>query len=34
MRSIELSAQAEISLHEITDYYLANESVERTFKLI
>lgn len=34
MRSIELSAQAEIRLYEITDYYLANESVERTFKVI
>lgn len=34
MRSIELSAQAEIRLHEITDYYLANENVERTFKVI
>ena len=34
MRSIELSAQAEIRLNEITDYYLANESVERTFKVI
>ena len=34
MRSIELSSQAEIRLNEITDYYLANESVERTFKVV
>ncbi len=34
MRSIELSVQAEIRMHEITDYYLANESIERTFKVI
>jgi plasmid stabilization system protein ParE len=34
MSRIELSAQAEIRLHEITEYYLAHESVERTLKVI
>jgi len=34
VRAIELSLQAEIRLQEITDYYIYNESAERTFKVI
>lgn len=29
MRKIELSAQAQKRLHEITGYYLLNESIEK-----
>ena len=32
MRKIELSDQAQKRLHEITDYYVLNESIERTLK--
>lgn len=34
MRKIELSAQAQKRLDEITDYYLLHESVERTLKVL
>jgi plasmid stabilization system protein ParE len=34
MRKIELSAQAQKRLHEITDYYLFHESPERTLKVL
>jgi len=34
MRAIELSEQATLRLHEITEYYLANESKERTLKVL
>jgi plasmid stabilization system protein ParE len=34
MRKIELSQQAQLRLTEITDYYLAHESLERTIKVI
>lgn len=34
MRKIELSAQAQKRLHEIMDYYLMNESIERSLKVL
>ncbi len=34
MRKIELSVQAQKRLHEIMDYYLLNESFERTLKVL
>ncbi len=34
MRKIELSAQAQKRLHEIMGYYLLNESIERTLKVL
>lgn len=34
MRTIEISEQAQKRLTEITDYYLLNESSERTLKVI
>ena len=34
MRRIELSAQAQMRLEEITEYYIANESPERTIKVL
>ena len=34
MRRIELSAQAQMRLEEITEYYIANESAETTIKVL
>lgn len=34
MRKVEFSAQAQKRLHEITDYYLLNESVEKTLRVL
>lgn len=34
MRKVELSDQAQKRLHEITDYYLLHESIERTLKVL
>lgn len=34
MMKIELSAQAQKRLHEIMEYYLLNESYERTLKVL